>query len=226
MIARRTRPCRFGGTVVVVALWSLVGLTGCGATSGSGVSTTSSAAPQASGTTTATFPSTTNPVTIDAGTYRIPKSEWSVADVRVTFPKGWTVQYGHDYLKHPDGPDEFGFYAVAPDAIYDDACKGRGELERVGPSVGDLATALLRQPGLEVSGPVHTSLGGHPRHPDRPRCPARSRSEDVSLGGCWNPDLVQPACGQVLRASARWQGHCVHRRCRWPAPSVPNPIPV
>ena len=28
----------------------------------------------------------------------------------VTFPEGWTVQSGHNYLKHSDAPDEFGFY--------------------------------------------------------------------------------------------------------------------
>jgi hypothetical protein len=66
------------------------------------------------------------------------------------------------YLKHSDEPDELGFYPVAPDAIYDDACKGRGELEKVGPSVHDLATALLRQPGPKASGPVDTSFGGYP----------------------------------------------------------------
>lgn len=65
---------------------------------------------------------------IEPGTYRIPKSAWSLFDFTVSFPDGWTVQYGHTYLKHPDADDELGFYAVVVDAIYTDACEGDGEL--------------------------------------------------------------------------------------------------
>jgi hypothetical protein len=57
------------------------------------------------------------PVTIESGTYRIPRSEWSLADFTVTFPEGWTAQYGHVYIKHSDGDDELGFYAVVVDEI-------------------------------------------------------------------------------------------------------------
>jgi hypothetical protein len=84
-------------------------------------------------------------------------------DFTVTFPERWTVQYGHDYLKHSDAPDELGFYAVVVDAIYADGCKGsEGQLIEVGPSVDDLAAALLQQSGPKASGPVDTTLGGYP----------------------------------------------------------------
>jgi hypothetical protein len=91
VIARKARPVRFGG-VVVVALGSLIGLTGCGATGGSHVSTASPDAPPMSGPTTASFASSAEPIAIVPDSYRIPKSAWSVADFTVTIPEGWAVQ--------------------------------------------------------------------------------------------------------------------------------------
>jgi hypothetical protein len=101
--------------------------------------------------------------TIEPGTYRIPRSAWSVVDFTVTFPEGWTVQDGHIFLKHPDAPDELGFFTAVVDEIHTDACRGDdGGLMEVGPSVDDLAAALLQQPGPMASGPVDTTLGGYP----------------------------------------------------------------
>jgi hypothetical protein len=85
------------------------------------------------------FTYSAQPVTIDPGTYWIPRLEWSLADFTVTFPEGWTAQYGHVYTKHSDGDDELGFYGVVVDEIYADACEGSdGEVMEVGPSVDDL----------------------------------------------------------------------------------------
>jgi hypothetical protein len=124
---------------------------------------TSEPSPPTSGATTTPFEYSTEPVAIEPGTHRIQRSEWSVADFTVTFPEGWTVQYGHVYAKHPDEDDELGVYAVVVDAIYADACEGtNGELVEVGPSVDDLATALLKQAGPLASQPVETTLGGYP----------------------------------------------------------------
>lgn len=102
-------------------------------------------------------------VPLGAGTYLIPASAWSVADFTVTFPAGWTVQYGHVYAQHSDQEDEFGFYAVVVDDIYADACRGEtGSVKPAGASSADLVAALREQPGTEVTEPVATTLGGHP----------------------------------------------------------------
>ncbi len=108
----------------------------------------------------AAIPAGTAP--IEPGTYRIPKSAWSVVDFTVSFPKGWTVQYGHTYLKHSDGDDELGFYAVQVDEIFTDACEGGEDFTEVGPSVYDLAEALLKQPGPRADGLYRDTLGGYP----------------------------------------------------------------
>ncbi len=85
---------------------------------------------------------------IEPGRYSVPSSAWSVADFAVTFPENWTVQYGHDYARHIDEDNEFGFHAVVVDEIFADACAGsNGGVTEVGPSVDDLATALIQQPG-------------------------------------------------------------------------------
>jgi hypothetical protein len=102
------------------------------------------------------------PTPFEAGTYRVPASAWSVADFTVTFPNGWTQQYGHVYGKHPDTEAEFGFYAVVVHDIFDDPCHGADTRLTVGPSVPDLVTALREQPGPRTSDPVETMLGGYP----------------------------------------------------------------
>ena len=82
----------------------------------------------------------------------------------VTLPADWTVQYGHVYHSNQDEDDEFGFYAVVVDGIWADACAGSdsGDPIEVGPTVDDLAAALLEQPGPTASGPIATTLGGDP----------------------------------------------------------------
>lgn len=140
-------------------------LPGCGGDeTGEPPASTPSAISAPTASTTATpFPYSLEPVAVDAGTYRIPRSAWSVADFTVTFPEGWTVQASAIFSKHPDTDAEFGFYPVVVDAIYADACEGDlGELMEVGPSVDDLATALLQQPGPKATGPVESTLGGYP----------------------------------------------------------------
>jgi hypothetical protein len=104
-----------------------------------------------------------DPMAIEQGVYRIPRSDWSVADFTVAFPKGWTAQYGHVFLKQPDSAEEQGFYAVVVDDIFADACAGSaGRSIKVGPSVDDLAAALLEQSGPITRGPVETTFGGYP----------------------------------------------------------------
>jgi hypothetical protein len=113
-------------------------------------------------TTLGSIPAGTAP--IEPGGYLVPKSDWSVADFKVTFPRGWTVQYGHVYAKHFDSADdEFGFYAVVVDEIFADACEGdTGDITKVGPTAYDLAAALLAQRGTKASGPFAGTFGGYP----------------------------------------------------------------
>jgi hypothetical protein len=109
------------------------------------------------------FPYDEEGAVVDAGTYRIPASAWSVAEFEVTFGKGWTVQYGHVFHRPSDSRFGLEFYAVVPDAIFADGCKGtEGALIDVGPSVDDFVTALREQRVTDASRPVATTLGGHP----------------------------------------------------------------
>jgi len=163
--AFRTGCARVSRHAFVAGLSTLVGLTGCagGVTAEPPASTPAATPSPTPGATTAAFAETHDPVAIEPGTYRVPKSEWSVADFTVDFPEGWTVQAGHIYAGKPNTDEEFGFYAVVVDTIYADACTADGERPiAVGPTVDDLAGALLEQPGPEASGPVDTTLGGYP----------------------------------------------------------------
>lgn len=122
-------------------------------------------------------------VPIEPGTYLMPRDAWSVAGLTVTFPEGWTVQYGHAFAQHHDQPDELGFYAVVVDEIYADACRGEhGDVVRVGPAVQDLVEALLQHPGPAKRGPVHTTLGGYPAIRIDLSIPARLQRRNCFMG--------------------------------------------
>jgi hypothetical protein len=124
------------------------------------------------------------PLAIEPGTYLIQRSAWSVNDFSVTFPAGWTVQYGHVYAQHTDESDEFGFYAVVVDDIYADACRGEtAALRPVGPRSTDLVQALLAQPGVEATGPVATTLDGRPATRVDLEVPRGADVTACSLGG-------------------------------------------
>lgn len=103
-------------------------------------------------------------VALDAGTYLIPSSVWSVADFTVTFPAGWSAQYGHVYAQHTGQSNEFGFYEVVVDEIFADSCTGEGgPTKTLGPGVEDLVTALLEQKGgARTTKPDSIVLGGYP----------------------------------------------------------------
>lgn len=98
--------------------------------------------------------------TIEPGTYRVPRSPWSAAGFTITFPKGWTVQYGNIY--HHGSEEQLSLEPAVVDEVFTDACHGKRVPEAVGPRVQDLVKALRRQPGPVTSRPVTTSLGGYP----------------------------------------------------------------
>jgi hypothetical protein len=102
-------------------------------------------------------------VPLEPGTYYIPSSAWSVAGFTVTFPEGWTAQYGHVFARHGDTDHEFGFYAVVVDQIFADACRGEGGPTRaIGPGVDSLITALRDQKGGLKGDVRETTFGGYP----------------------------------------------------------------
>ena len=112
--------------------------------------------------TTTSGPSSVAHLAIEPGTYRIPASAWSLTDYRVSFPEGWSVQYGHVFSKHSDQDNELGFYAVVVDEIFTDPCRGEPAPKAVGPRAGDLVTALLEQPGPSKSSPEVSTFAGYP----------------------------------------------------------------
>ena len=123
------------------------------------------------------------PIPLEPGGYVMRKSAWAVETFWVTFPKGWAVQYGHVFARHPDQADEFGFYPVVVDEIYADPCQGeRGDVVTVGPAVNDLVDALLEQPGTAKRGPVKTRFGNYPAVRIDLSIPPRMLRKDCFIG--------------------------------------------
>ena len=147
-------------------------------------------------TTTTLAMTTTTPATahsewpngpVEPGTYHVASSAWSVADVTITIPPGWESEYGAPAaLKHSDQEEELGFYFVTVDAIYSDPCQGEGELIDVGPSVDDMAKALLEQPFTVANEPEDTTLGGLPAEMIELTVP-----DDLDTAACRMGELLQ-----------------------------------
>lgn len=162
MTENKTRAAVVSRPALAVGLFLLVGLAGCGG--GSSAESESPASPVSRSATLRSMPAGHGDVdeAIAPGTYRIPSSVWSAAEFTVTFPEGWTVQYGHVYHQNDQQGETAEFYAVDLDEIYTDSCHGEGIPRALGPGVDDLVTALLAQKGPVASEPVETTLGGYP----------------------------------------------------------------
>jgi hypothetical protein len=101
---------------------------------------------------------------LDPGTYLYPRGGFAAAAFTFTVPDGWVVQNaGWNVGKRVDQPGELGFWSSVIGGIYSDSCAEGADWIEVGPSVDDLANALLEQPGGAIAqGPFDVSLGGYP----------------------------------------------------------------
>lgn len=97
---------------------------------------------------------------IAAGTYRVAQGSTAAVGYQITLPDGWIAENGGQTIsKHPDESGELFINPFVVDDVFADPCGGN-ELMPVGPRADDLATALLAQPGPQVSGPSDIELGG------------------------------------------------------------------
>lgn len=97
------------------------------------------------------------------GTYLWRAGAATPADITFTVPAGWMSRYA---IPHKDrgGPGEIaiGNWIIAN--VYADPCQWQGSLldPAVGPTVDDLATALVAQKGRNATAPTDVTLGGYP----------------------------------------------------------------
>lgn len=97
------------------------------------------------------------------GTYMWSAGGATPADITFTIPTGWISRYG---VPHKDrgGPGEMavGNWIIAN--VYGDPCQWQGSAldPAVGPTVDDLASALVAQKGRAASPPTDVTLGGYP----------------------------------------------------------------
>lgn len=181
MTQTKTRAAVVGRPTLVVGLLLLVGLAGCDGSSSPGSLSPASSTPSPKAL--RSMPDGNGDVdeAIEPGRYRIPSSAWSAADFTVTFPAGWTVQYGHVYHQNNQRGETAEFYAVDLDEIYTDSCHGEGIPKTLGPDVDDLVAALLAQEGPVASEPEETMLGGRPATQIDLKIPKRLDLKDCRL---------------------------------------------
>ena len=154
------------------------------------------------------------PTAVEAGTYRIPRSAWSLTDFAVTLPEGWTVQYGQRFAKHADEEREVSVYVVTIDEVYTEACRGDGVPEPVGPGVDALVDALSAQRSLAVSEPTTTSRSTDSRDARRSRRPAPASSSPAAA----SPSPAWTGCrsGSASARTSTWCSMRTRRRARVP----------
>jgi hypothetical protein len=97
------------------------------------------------------------------GTYRWGAGGATPADIIFTVPAGWASRYGIPN-KNRGGPGEIAVGNWIISNIYTDPCQWAGALldPPVGPTVDDLATALVAQKGRNATAPTDVTLGGYP----------------------------------------------------------------
>jgi hypothetical protein len=97
------------------------------------------------------------------GTYLWAAGGATPADITFTIPAGWMSRYG---IPHKDrgGPGEIAVGNWIISNVYADPCQWQGSLldPAVGPTVDDLATALVAQKGRNATAPTDVTLGGYP----------------------------------------------------------------
>jgi hypothetical protein len=85
------------------------------------------------------------------------------ADITFTVPAGWASRYGIPN-KDRGGPGEIAVGNWIIGNVYSDPCQWKGALldPPVGPTIDDLATALVAQKRRNASAPTDVTLGGYP----------------------------------------------------------------
>ena len=97
------------------------------------------------------------------GTYKWSAGGATPADITFTVPAGWTSRFGIPN-KDRGGPGEIavGNWIIAN--VYADPCRWNDSLlsPAVGPTIDDLATALVAQKDRNATAPTDVMLGGYP----------------------------------------------------------------
>jgi hypothetical protein len=97
------------------------------------------------------------------GTYLWAAGGGTPADVTFTLPPGWMSRYS---IAHKDrgGPGEIAIGTWIIANVYTDPCQWQGSLlsPAVGPTVSDLASALVAQKARNATAPTDVTLGGFP----------------------------------------------------------------
>lgn len=99
---------------------------------------------------------------VASGTYFWPFGR-DASTLTFTIPAEWTSVYSVAN-KHRGGPAEIAFGPWIIANVYTDPCQWQGSLldPAVGPTVDDLATALVAQEGRNATAPTDVTLGGYP----------------------------------------------------------------
>jgi hypothetical protein len=101
-------------------------------------------------------------------------------DITFTIPSGWMSRYA---IPHKDrgGPGEIAVGNWIVSNVYADPCRWQGSLldPPVGPTVDDLASALVAQTGRNATAPTDVTLGGYPAKRVELSIPA-----DIDVASC------------------------------------------
>ncbi len=152
---------------------------------------------------------------LQPGTYYIPEGDMAPRRFTFTVPAGWANEEGW-IIKNLEG-EPINRYGVTNDVVlvtyfvthvYTDICNWQGSLNEVGPTVDDLAAALVAQAGRLASAPADVTLGGFPAKRIELTVPADLDVDDCDGGNVrfW-PDPGPDQSGGVC-CVARWLDRC------------------
>jgi hypothetical protein len=102
---------------------------------------------------------------LKAGTYRLGEVALGIPDlppILITVPDGWSSHGPFVNTRRPG--EDSAFVAVSfwhIDQVYGQPCRWKGTLFRPGPTVDDLAKALVDRPLRNATKPIDVTLAGH-----------------------------------------------------------------
>ena len=123
-------------------------------------SATASPSPSPSPSVSPTTPGLPSSGLVPPGEYLVEST--SAFNVRLTVPAGWIGAGFYVSREGGESPDVRGISFWTVDNVTTDPCTGTWADPVVGPTVGDLVTALSAQPGRAQGPPEAVSVDGHP----------------------------------------------------------------
>ena len=136
---------------------------------------------------------------------------WPGGQVSFAVPNGWFSRRGEAIVLHPEAATEVSTGYSFPGThwevtqVYTDACRSEGNLAPIGPTLDDLATALIGQASTEATA-ADLFIDGHRAKRIEISIPAEQPTDDCRVPGAFQIWADTAETGFFALPSGGWRG--------------------